>query len=293
MFVYVKTFLYLCIRKKNKLNPERDMITQFINYQKHVRGLSQQTCEEYEKNLRTFARWAQPKGLRWSTTTKQDIDKWTYEMSVQNYSESTIKQRISTLRTFYSWLNHEGKTNVNPARFCQTPKLPDRIPRAADMENIDKWLAEPAKTKEEEGVKMLTAIICETGLRLGETLALRKSDFQKCGIIVKGKGRRERIVFYGHRTIDAVRKYAPLTDELFPTWTQEHMRYAMYRTLGKVVAGVHPHMLRHTFAMDRLNNGMSINEVGQLLGHKNITTTQIYARSAVITLQNNYYKSLK
>lgn len=269
------------------------MITKFINYQKQVRGLSPQTCQEYEKNLGYFVQWASPRGLRWSTTWKSDIDAWTAEMNANGISAATIKQRISTLRTFYDWLVHEGKLQANPARYAQTPKAVEKLPREADMEAIDKWLSEPARTEEERTIHMLTAIITETGVRISEALEIKKSDFQKCGILINGKGKRERIVFYGRRTMEQIRAYAPQGDRLFEGWTQEAARWAMYRTLGTVVKGVHPHMLRHTFAMEALNNGMAINEVSQLLGHKHITTTQIYARAATATLQKHYEQTFK
>ena len=267
------------------------MITTFINYQSQVRGLSPRTCEEYQKNLRYFTLWARPRGLRWSTRWKSDIDCWTADMRTSGLDASTIKTRISTLRTFYDWLVHEGKLEMNPARYCQTPKKEERLPREANPEMVEAWLAKPATTRDERYVHMLTAIIFETGLRISEAMAIKKSDFQRAGIIVRGKGGRERIVFYGHRTIESLRAYAPAGNDIFAGWTQEALRWAMYRTLGTSIEGIHPHQLRHTFAMESLNNGMSLNEVGQLLGHKHLSTTQIYARATTKTLQEHYYQT--
>ena len=266
------------------------MITQFINYQKQVRGLSPRTCDEYQKNLRYFVNWAQAYNLRWSTVTKKDIDRWTEEMSRNNQEPATIKQRISTLRCFYRWLKNEGKLTQNPAQYCQTTKMEEKLPREVDIKAIDEWLSKPARTTEEKRVNMLVALITETGLRLSEAVNIKKSDFQHAGIIVKGKGKRERIVFYGQRTINALRAYMPACDCIFEEWTPDQARWAMYRTIGKYIPRIHPHMLRHTFAMHSLNNGMSLDEVGQLLGHKNVQTTQIYARAATSTLQTHYNK---
>lgn len=264
------------------------MIQNFIQYQQQVRGLSPRTCEEYSKNLRYFAKWASGHQLRWSTVTKQDIDGWTMEMSNAKVEPGTIKQRISILRSFYQWMMHEGMLQNNPARYCQTPKKAEMMPREVSLDEIDKWLSRPALTREEQKVNMLTAVMLDTGLRLSEALNLRKSDFQHAGIIVRGKGKMERIVFYGQRTITSLRAYMPAGDEIFEGWTAEQARWAMYRTIGKFIPRIHPHQLRHTFAMNCLNKGMAINEVSQLLGHKNLTTTQIYSRAAVATLQNHY-----
>lgn len=269
------------------------MIKEFIKYQMNVRGLSPRTLEEYEKNLKQFVIWAQPHGLRWSTISKQHIDKWTAEMTTNGIKAATVKQRISTLRTLFAWMQHEGIREDNPARYCQTPKIAEKLPSAADMDAIDAYLSTPSVTKEERDVKMLTAIICETGCRLSEALNIRKSDFQQCGIRIKGKGGYERIVFYGQRTKNAIRAAAPTGDVLFEGWSDVSIRYAMYRTLGNVIPSVHPHMLRHTFAMRALNSGMAMNEVSQLLGHKHITTTQIYARAAVNTLQKHYQQTMQ
>ncbi len=264
------------------------MIREFIQYLSNVRGLSPRTCQEYEKNLTYFATWARVRGLRWSTVFKTDVDAWTSEMKTTGVKAATIKQRISTLRTFYGWMVNEGMLASNPARWAQTPKLDEKLPSACDLESVDQWLSTPSRNHEETIIKMLAAIIVETGCRLSEAAAIRKSDFQRCGIRVKGKGGRERIVFYGHRTIEAIRAAAPEGDELFAGWTPEALRWAMYRTMGQTIKHVYPHMLRHTFAMQALNCGLAINEVSQLLGHKNLTTTQIYARAATKTLQEHY-----
>lgn len=266
------------------------MIREFIQYQSNVRGLAPRTCQEYSKNLHYFVTWAQPRGLRWSTVWKGDIDAWTAEMKLTGVQAATIKQRISTLRTFYGWLVNEGKIDVNPARWAQTPKREEKLPAACDLGAVDRWLETPSTRNEEKTVKMLAAIIVETGCRLSEAVSMRMSDFKRGGIVVKGKGRRERIVFYGQRTIAAIRSAAPVGDELFAGWTADGLRWAMYRTMGKDIPNVHPHQLRHTFAMEALNRGLALNEVSQLLGHKHITTTQIYARAATQTLSNKYHQ---
>lgn len=266
------------------------MIIEFIQYQSNVRGLAPRTCQEYSKNLTYFVTWARARGLRWSTVSKDDIDAWTAEMKLTGVHAATIKQRVSTLRTFFGWLVNEGKLASNPARWAQTPKKEEKLPVACDLESVDSWLKQPSWTHEERTVKMLAAIIVETGCRLTEATNMRKSDFQRGGIVVKGKGGRERIVFYGQRTIEAIKAAAPEGDELFAGWTPDALRWAMYRTMGQAIQHVHPHMLRHTFAMTALDRGLELNEVSQLLGHKHITTTQIYARAATQTLSNKYHQ---
>ena len=263
------------------------MITTFITYQKQVRGLSPRTCEEYEKSLRSFSQWASPQHLRWSIVTKQDIDRWTADQSKAGIAPRTIKARMSALRTFYSWLVHEGKMSESPARWCSTPKVAQALPHPADLGAIDNWLSKPAKTAKEGEMKMLTAILVETGIRLSEALALTVSDFKDGGLSIMGKGRRERIVFYGQRTMDACRNYWHGGKQLF-TLSPVEARYLMYETLGREVPGVHPHQLRHTFACYMLNAGMELSSVSQLLGHSNINTTRIYTQASTNNLHDQY-----
>lgn len=266
------------------------MIKEFLKYQQSVRGLSPLTLFEYEKNLSYFVEFARSAGLRWSTIRREDIDRWTASMSSVGMMPRTIQQRISTLRTFFGWLCNTKGLSVNPARFCQTPKAEDELPKAVSMEKVDAYLSQPARTEDDRLTHMVTAIIVETGLRLGEVLQLRKSDFRNAGIVVKGKGRRERLVFYSHRTIEAIRAYAGAGDELFYGVTQERVRFAMYRTLGRTIPMVSPHKLRHTFATHMLEAGMPLEVVSELLGHKHVTTTQIYARATAQMMGEQYHK---
>lgn len=268
------------------------MIREFIEYQKNVRGLASRTLTEYSKNLKYFVTWASARGLRWSTVEKSDIDAWTAYMTQSGVQAATIKQRISTMRTLFGWMVNEGMIDQNPARWAQTPKLNEKLPTACDLGSVDEWLEKPSRNNEEATVKMLAAIIVETGCRLTEATQIKKSDFQNGGIRVKGKGGRERYVFYGHRTMKAIRAAAPAGNELFAGWTADGLRWAMYRTMGQDVPRVHPHQLRHLFAMTALDRGLALNEVSQLLGHKHITTTQIYARAATQTLCNKYHEKM-
>lgn len=264
------------------------MIAEYIQYLEQVRGLSPRTCEEYRKNLGYFVSWAGNRQLRWSTIEQQHIEEYVIQLHTEGIEAATIKQRVSTLRSLFRWMQHRNMRKDNPARMVATPKLADRLPTGIDAELVGAWIDKPAMTLEEGAVKMLTAIILETGCRLNEALGIKRHDFADGGILIRGKGGKERLVFYGKRTMESIRKYCPQCEHLFEGWTDIEMRYAMYRTLGREVKGIHPHQLRHAFAMTLLSKGMPIDEVSQLLGHKYITTTQRYTRATMPTIQHHY-----
>ena len=269
------------------------MITTYINYIKDVRGLSPRTCEEYDKELRAFAAWARPLGLRWSTISKQDIDAHTAMLHARGLEPSTIRRRITAIRCFYRWLRNEGVLSENPAQYAQSPKMAHKLPKAANIEDIDAYLHTPAKSTEDADMHCAVAIMLETGIRLSELLNMKTEDFMSNGhaIRVTGKGSKERLVYYGQRTATALNAYMRnASGYLFGKYTDIGFRYAMYRTAGERIKRLHPHQLRHTFAMTMLNNGMDIKTLAQLLGHASTTATEIYARATQPRVESMYNK---
>lgn len=267
------------------------MIKEFCEYQRKVRGLAPRTCEEYEKSLKAFATWARPMGLRWSTITKQDIDKYIMQMTDWKLAASTIKGRVTALRTFFVYLVNDGKLTHNPAKWCQTPKRPEHLPQPAKVDKIDDYLATPAKNRKDAQMHMLTAILLETGLRISEALQLVPADFDfaEQSIMVMGKGNKMRKVFFGQRTLRQLSQYSWRgAQRIFEDMTDEHARWLMYDFLGSYCPGIHPHQLRHTFACEQLNKGMSLTSLATLMGHTNIHTTEIYARATAATAGAEY-----
>lgn len=267
------------------------MIKDFIKYQEQVRGLSPRTCHEYEKELHAFASWARMYGLRWSKIQKQDIDRHTAWMHERGLKAPTIKKRVCALRALYRWALHEGMMSENPARWCQTPRIGERLPKSASITGIDAYLKTKAGTQKEAKMHVAVALLVETGMRLGELMNVRTCDFNKenKSLRVTGKGNKERIVYYGRRSAQALNMYERNTrGHLFDGWTDEGLRWEMYRQLGKFCPRVHPHQLRHTFATEMLNQGMDLKTLSVLLGHSSVMTTEIYARAAEKRIAEQY-----
>lgn len=261
------------------------MITTFINYLKCNRGLSENTCKAYSEGLKDFAQYINDnhKGTRWSTVTKQMIDSYVYDLVAEDTAPATIKQHISALRTFYKTCQAMGKNIDNPARFVSTPKLRDELPKTIETEAIKAALSDP---KTPAAAKAAIAIIYETGIRLQELLDLRAEniDPKTQSIVIFGKGRKERTVYYGE-----------LTKKFGRCWhgqehSQREVRHLIYTALKPYSKAkqLSPHALRHTYASQLLNNGMSITAISKLLGHEHIETTEIYAKLANNTTQNLY-----
>lgn len=265
------------------------MITEFITYQQTVKGLAAETLLGYEKDLRHFVGWAQPQGLRWSTITHLDIDRYTQDEGARGMSARTIRKRVEVLRLIYEWALHLGLVYENPARYSQTPKIREELPKAADGAKIREYLAKPMRSAEDLQVHFLLSLILETGLRIGEALAVRGEDVDRenrC-IKVRGKGAKERIVFYGKLTETMLQHY-PITEGRLTYGNAREVRYMIYRTAGKFCPRIHPHAVRHTFACEQLAKGMSMKTLSTLMGHGHVSTTEIYAKASVETLGREY-----
>lgn len=261
------------------------MITAFSNYLLTNRGLSENTVKAYCEALRDFAQFANDHyaGVRWSTVTKQQIDEYVVDMVAEDYAPASIKQHISALRTFYKTCMAMGAKVENPARFVSTPKLQDEMPKTIEVEAI-KAALESATTP--MAAKAAISIIFETGIRLQELLDLKAEDIdpKTQSIRITGKGRKQRTVYYGELT----KKYGRYWRG--SEYTQRYVRHIVFEALKPYSEAkqLSPHALRHTYACQLLNNGMSITAISKLLGHEHIETTEVYAKLANKTTQNMY-----
>lgn len=267
------------------------MVNEFLEYQRKVKGLSVGTCEEYRKDLRAWVAYAKSKGLTWSRTSKHDVDDWTRAMVEDGLKPRTIKKRVGVVRCIYRWMVHEGLLEVNPATYCQTPKVAETLPQTVEVIDVERYLNAPATSVNDRMMKILAALLLESGLRISEALNLRWSDvnLERRSIRIKGKGGKERFAFFGERTVKQLEKIRPEVDacKIFD-WTDIDARYLMYSTLGRYCKGVHPHSLRHTFATMMVGQGMPVKQLSVLMGHKHVETTEIYTHVSTDNLRKNY-----
>lgn len=261
------------------------MIYNFIQYLRINRGLSENTCKAYEEAMRSFATFVNTshKGMTWRTITKNIIDEYVVELVAAGVAAATIKQHISALRTFYKTCMAMGAEINNPARFVSTPKLGEELPKTIETEAISAALNDSSVPAQ---AKAAIAIIFETGIRLQELLDLRPGDIhpETQSITVRGKGKKQRTVYYGELT----RKYGRCWHG--EQHTQRGVRHLVYNALKPYSKAqqLSPHAIRHTFASQLLNNGMAMEGIRVLLGHEHLETTEVYAKLANRTTRQLY-----
>lgn len=261
------------------------MIETFKNYLLKNRGLSEKTVEAYEEGLRSFARYIRSnwKGTRWSQVTKAMIDGYVASLVEDDYKPATIKQHISALRTFYKTCMALGSMTENPARYVSTPRIGDRLPKAIEVEAIKNCLANETVDKT---AKAVIAIIYETGVRLQELLDMRPRDVNPIdqSIKIHGKGNKERTVYYG----DLCKRYGRQFHG--SEHSQREIRHKVWTALKPFSKApqLSPHAIRHTYASQLIDNGMSIEAISKLLGHEHIETTELYARMSNAKAREQY-----
>lgn len=259
------------------------MINEYLEYQAKVKNLSARTVNEYRKELKVFVGWATKYKLRWSTLTKEDVDAFVMSQHDEGMKPTTIKKRITVVRNLLQWATNEGMLSENVAKYVQSPKNRPSLPKTANVEKLDEYLSTPVRNDQSARIHVMVALMLESGLRLSEALAVRWEDLNQHdrSIKVRGKGGKERIAFFGQRTFDALALMGYQGETILNFSSERQCRRELTEEVGDYVEGIHPHMLRHTFATAMVNNGAPLKDISVLMGHTHAATTEIYTRVAV------------
>lgn len=260
------------------------------------RGAAQNTLDSYRRDLVHFDGYL---NCDLSKATTEDIRQYLAELEAGGLSRATAARRLSALRQFFRFLNAEGERSDNPTSKVDSPRRSRPLPKILSQQEVDQLLDAARKVDGPEGVRLvaLMEMLYATGLRVSELLMLPyplhrpQADY----IVVRGKGGRERMVPLSPPAVQALADYDEVrtrflrraTDGkwLFPSRSRGgHLTRQRFSQLVKELADaaqidaskVSPHTLRHAFASHLLANGADLRAVQQMLGHADISTTQIY-----------------
>jgi len=298
------------------LLPEQKVIERFIDHLWMENGLSENTLTAYRNDLAGFALWLQDNHqslLKVNAEIIQDFLAFNYRIKQKRRS---VARLLSTLRRFYLFFHRENQISEDPTRLLESPKGGHSLPVSLNEQQIDDLLAAP-DTSDDLGLRdrAMLEVLYATGLRVSELINLQTSQIsmQQGVIRVVGKGNKERLVPVGEVALDWLMKYyrqsrpqllktavnnknISLCSEIFVTKRGRAMtrqafwhivkRYAI--TAGIATEHLSPHTLRHAFATHLLNHGADLRVVQMLLGHSDISTTQIYTHVADQRLRDLY-----
>lgn len=280
----------------------KEEIELFTNYLLIDKKYSSNTIESYKRDLTKFDSFCNKKC---KNITEDDIKKYLKYLS--NESKTSIARNISSLRSFYKFLMIEKMVSKNCMENIEIPKLDKRIPKALDEEDIDKLLEIKLVDNYSYRNKAMIELMYATGLRVSELVNLKIHDIDLDMALVRtmGKGSKERIIPIGDYALYYIDVYInnyrnsmlkrEYNDYLFLNNHGKKMtRQGFFKILRKVAQdnGIKkefsPHTLRHSFATHLLNHGADLRSIQELLGHSDISTTQIYTKVSNKVLRENY-----
>ena len=289
------------------------LIDAFLEMMAVERAASANTLKNYGRDLERFARFCAGRSETLQTAGADDIAAWLEAMEAEGLAASTAALKVSALRQFYQFLYAEDWRGDNPTAAVERPRARRPLPKVLTGAEVEALFAATAKVEGAAGLRLaaMLEILYAAGLRVSELVGLPLSAFQAKDrvLIVRGKGGRERMAPLTKGAVDAVNAYLPVRADflerksanaaaspwLFPSRGKTgHITAARFAQMLKdlaVAAGIEPskvspHVLRHAFATHLLEGGADLRSVQQMLGHADITTTQIYTHTAQARLRD-------
>jgi integrase/recombinase XerD len=286
---------------------KRDLVREYLSYLQVEKGLSKNSFESYQRDLQKLVVWSEKTNLEVVTLTRRDLREFLIDIGHQKLSPTSINRLISAIRGFYKFLMFDRHITKNPAEDLQSQQKTAYLPKFLNQDEMGQLLAVPDVTTE-LGLRdrAILELIYACGLRVSEVCDLRISDVElDAGILTcKGKGSKTRKVPVGKSAVEWLKSYLPIrrrkesidVQNLFvskhgkPISRQDvfHVVKECGEKIGRNDAS--PHTLRHTFATHLVQNSADIRSVQQMLGHADISTTQIYTHITNQQLRKTYEK---
>ena len=280
-------------------------VQKFLAYLQKEKRYSEHTCLAYQKDIEQFLDFTLIiKESELTELSSLVVRGWMVDLIDNSYSNRSVNRKLSSLRSFFKWLKRENIITLNPIQKVQGPKTEKRLPsfvRASDLEieKLDEMFDESF-----EGVrdKLIIEVFYQTGIRLSELINLKNSDVELDRIKVVGKRNKERLIPISSTLFLQIEEYRKLLklneleNEFLFLLKSGNKIYTklVYRIINSYLGLVtnldkcSPHVLRHTFATHMLNNGAGLETLKDLLGHSNLSATQVYTHNSFKQITNIY-----
>lgn len=285
-----------------------DLILKFIEEIKYEKNYSELTVKGYETDLYMFLEYLNENDIKtYKNIDYQKIRDYISYLYELDYNNKTICRHISAIRSFFKYLKINNYIDDNPCTLVSNPKLDKRLPKYLNFEEIEKLL-NAFDNNNYLGLRnsLILELLYSTGIRVSEITNIKLKDISLSNktIIIDGKGNKQRIVYFGNICLNLLKKYI---DSSYPILNKDNSDYLLLSKTGKKInereirkvvddassiAGIKikisPHVLRHTFATHMLIEGADLRSVQELLGHENLSTTQVYTHLTNEKIRNVY-----
>jgi integrase/recombinase XerC len=284
-------------------------LTDFARHLGSERRVSPHTVSAYQRDLAALLHWCEQQKLTdWAKLDHGHVRSFAARAHAGGLGPRSIQRRLSAVRSFYVYLQREGRAKHNPATDVKAPKTSRRLPRTVDADQMSRLLESPADTVLEQRDMAMMELFYSSGLRLAELLSLDHGaiDLKDRTVRVTGKGNKTRIVPVGSKAVTALQRWLKArvtlakTDEnaIFVGRNGRRMgaravqlRLATVARRQGLPMRLHPHLFRHSFATHLLESSQDLRGVQELLGHADISTTQVYTHLDFQHLASVYDKA--
>ena len=286
-------------------------IQEFIDYLHNTRGTSKNTEVSYERDLKKLEQYLTEEGIETGEqVTSTVLNSYVLYMERRSFAASSISRSIASIRAFFQFLCQKDGWKENPAEKLKAPKIEKKLPDILTVEEVDLLLRQP-KGNTAKGIrdKAMLELLYATGIRVSELIGLKVNDINlKLGYLNCSSGGRARVIPFGTTAKQAVENYMAKSraqllgegksDFLFLNCSGKSMsRQGFWKVLKGYAAsaGIHqditPHTLRHSFAAHLVQNGADLKSVQEMMGHSDISTTQIYMNMNIHKIRDVYMKA--
>ena len=296
----------------------KEEISSFLNYLTVEKGFSENTLDAYQNDLNQLASYAGEEAARqgrissWSNFNRQAMLGYMLNLKERNYAATTIARKVAATRSFFGFLKSEGIIKTDPTENMSSPSIGKSLPKPISISQVRQLLEQPAKlnTLEAKRDKAMLELLYASGMRVSELVSLNPGDVNTREGFVRcfGKGHKERIVPIYEQAARLVKEYV---EETRPKLARKKNEVALflnprgdrltrqgfwqklkeYAKSAGLDSRISPHTLRHSFATHMLSGGADLRAVQELLGHANISTTQIYTHLTSEHVRRTYEKA--
>lgn len=273
------------------------LVRGFLTWQRVEKGLAENTLAAYRRDLAKFTAWAEKKKRAAADVTRDDVADFLGSLYRAGLDSRSVARHLVSLRGFFRWALAEHAIAADPTENIESPRVWKRLPGCLSLDEVERLLAAPdAKTAYGARDRAMLELLYSTGLRVSELCGLRLADLDRRGGVVRalGKGSKERLVPVGRQALAAVEAYLrdarprltggrPAVPWLFLNHRGGRMgrigfwkRLRQYARRAGLRGPLSPHKLRHSFATHLLERGADLRSVQMMLGHADISTTEIY-----------------
>jgi integrase/recombinase XerD len=280
----------------------------FLSYLRVEKGLSQNTLLAYQNDLEKLSRFAKERGKDLLSLERDDVKDFIKHLHESGLEAKSIGRTLVTVRNLYKFLLLDGFLKRDPSENIETPKSWQSLPKFLIREEVESLLESP-DTSTQTGLrdKAMLEVLYATGVRVSELVALKMNDLNlDLGLLTTlGKGSKERTIPMGKSAIGWIKKYLPIRHQMLGNTTSPYLfinpkgkaisRQGFWKIIVEYgdkarIGHITPHLLRHSFATHLLENGADLRSVQMMLGHSDISTTQIYTHITNERLKEIYKK---